>query len=482
MRIYIALLAATALTACGGSGPQTAGGIAATTGAGGTPVGGTTGTGQTASAHTFVVPTLVKTYPAQVASQTYTYDYTEAVETQKIKARDLDGSFLRTNTGDFVFTVTPQTYTVRDPITNEQILDPVTGRPTVITEIPPRRLEKAYQGTQLYEPFTSSVRSPGAQITYDPQNAQFTISIQQAGISENIKFQDPAHRTDFDGAVKPQAGVPNLEVGDPATWRTKGVQYLEVSNDTATQYDHSTFFYELPGTSTKYVTYAGFVRNQFAQPTATVTYDTAGYQYSDLKVHTKLERASMVFGENTPISDVPTTGTASFSGNMIATMVNNPEFDKTPDQSTYFQWIKGTANFTVDFAANSVKTTLAGTVLDPLIDTRAIRLPTDAIGFHTDQNGVVYSQAVIPAGAAFSATGAATIDLKGTGGFTGGFSAAKFDYAKNGAPTTANVDIVGGSIDGAFYGPKAAEIGASFRIVGGIPDQRVDIVGAMIGK
>ena len=37
------------------------------------------------------------------------------------------------------------------------------------------------------------------------------------------------------------------------------------------------------------------------------------------------------------------------------------------------------------------------------------------------------------------------------------------------------------SIDGSFYGPNAVEVGGSFRIVGGVPDQRVDILGAFTG-
>ncbi len=480
MRNFAILMTATALAACGGSNVESAGGLAVTGGSP-TPASGTTSTGVANTVHTFVVPTEVRTYQAQAASQVYTYDYTEAVQTQKIKALNGRGEPLYNNEGDFIFVTTPQTYTLRDA-NGDQILD-ANGQPTEITVIPPRKLQQAYQGAELYQPFTSSVRAPGVAVTYDPKNAQFTLKINQndGSIIENITFQDPAHRTDFSGAVKPQPGVPNLETGDPSTWRTKGVQYLQVSNGNSTTYDVSTFFYELPGTTTKYVTYAGFVRNQYTDPAQTVTYETSAYQYADLKRHTKLERASFVYGEFTPNDDVPKTGSATFSGNMIATMINNPEFDKVPDQSSYFQWMSGTANVTVDFAKGSVATTLSGTVLEPLFDTRPVRLPTDAATFQTDQNGVVYSDVVIPKGATFSATGAATIDLVKTGGFTGGFSAAQFQYAKGGANVTAKVDIVGGSLDGAFYGPKAAEVGASFRIVGGVPDQRVDIAGSFTG-
>jgi hypothetical protein len=48
------------------------------------------------------------------------------------------------------------------------------------------------------------------------------------------------------------------------------------------------------------------------------------------------------------------------------------------------------------------------------------------------------------------------------------------------------VDIAGSSLDGAFYGPGGSaeklEVGGGFRIVGGTPDQRIDIMGAFTGK
>ncbi|MDB5710610.1 MAG: transferrin binding protein-like solute binding protein, partial [Sphingomonas bacterium] len=42
--------------------------------------------------------------------------------------------------------------------------------------------------------------------------------------------------------------------------------------------------------------------------------------------------------------------------------------------------------------------------------------------------------------------------------------------------------IAGSSIDGAFDGPNGEELGAGFRIVGGTPDQRIDILGVLTGK
>jgi hypothetical protein len=192
----------------------------------------------------------------------------------------------------------------------------------------------------------------------------------------------------------------------------------------------------------------------------------------DLHSVTKRERAAFVFGEQTPNASVPKTGTATFNGNMVASMVNNPLFDTNLSQSTYFQWISGTAKVDVNFGTGVVGTQLDGTTLAPLYDNRPLLSPT------TIPTGVAYDGVAIPAGAIFSAIGAATIDLVNAGGFIGSFSRASLAFGG----ITTDLAIVGSSLDGAFYGPTAQEVGASFRIVGGIPDQRVDIVGSFAGK
>ena len=86
----------------------------------------------------------------------------------------------------------------------------------------------------------------------------------------------------------------------------------------------------------------------------------------------------------------------------------------------------------------------------------------------------------IPGGSTFTATGNATIDLLNTGGFTGRFNDARIRTPGAGSDTV--VAIAGSSMDGAFFGPQGQEIGAGFRIVGGTPDQRIDILGAFTGK
>ncbi|TPG20502.1 hypothetical protein EAH87_08450 [Sphingomonas koreensis] len=88
-------------------------------------------------------------------------------------------------------------------------------------------------------------------------------------------------------------------------------------------------------------------------------------------------------------------------------------------------------------------------------------------------------------GAAFNATGSASIIT--TGGFSGQFSSAFFTAGGTKVPvdfTSVNpaTNVAGGSsIDGGFYGPGAKEVGGNFRIVGGVPNQRFDILGAFTG-
>lgn len=432
MRKTILLASLASLAACKGAGPESAGSVAAPVGAPGT------------TPHSFVNPTETKTYQSSAATQSYSYDYQEYVRYDK----------------------TPQTDAAGNPVLDDQ------GFPVRELDEDSRRLLGEGQASQLYQAGASTVRSPSATVTYDPRNAQFTLRIAQSGVDSNITFQDPAHRTDFNGARTPQLGVPNLETGDPSSWRDKGVQYLQV--DTGSNgdiYDVSTFFYELPGTTTQYVTYAGFVRNRFEGNIETVEVDEDTYQETLISRRTKLDRAAFVFGERTENSRVPRTGTATFNGNMIASMVNNPLLDNDPSTNSYFQWLSGTARVNVDFATGNVSTALSGTTLAPLFDPRPLETPTDTSGFP-------FGSVAIPAGAAFTAAGNARIDLVGTGGFTGTFNSASFAF--NGQ--TAPVDIVGSTLDGAFYGPAAQEIGASFRIVGGIPDQRVDIIGSFTGK
>jgi hypothetical protein len=417
-RTYLALSGAVTLAACGGdTGPQTVGGVAPPAGA---PSASPTPT------HSFVAPTDPKTYDGLGAVQHYEY------------------------------------HTDRDP-----------------TPDSPEDLLPARQGGQLYAGDATTVRDGGISLTYNPRDAIFELTINRPkGIVSvpALRFQDPVHRTDFAGAERPQVGVPNFATG---AVRLAGIQYLDAGSETAekklpnaaNQYNHGvdqysslgvSLFYQKPGTTTKYVTYAGFVRN-----TTNVSLQDPNLSSDPVLRETYgLDRAAFVFGERTAIGSVPTSGSGTYTGDMIASLVYNNQRDTDPNYPTYLQWMAGSQTTTVNFAGLTFQTTLDGAVLAPSFD---------AYSNH---------QYMLTEGTRFHASGGGQIDLVNRGGFTGQFHGADGRGACFATSCNAgNSLLVGGSsIDGAFFGPNGEEIGAGFRIVGGTPDQRIDIVGAFTGK
>ncbi|MES2988068.1 MAG: transferrin-binding protein-like solute binding protein [Pseudomonadota bacterium] len=336
---------------------------------------------------------------------------------------------------------------------------------------------KVGQGGQLYAGDANTARDSGISVTYNPRDAIFELTINRPNGLVNVsafRYQDPQHRTAFGGPLQPQAGVPNFA-------SSRQIQYLEAGSSTgsalastspyypgsagseypvmddASSSTRQTLFYQKPGTTTKYVTYAGFVRNNV---TGALQTPVSG---SFLRETYSLDRAAFVFGERSANSAVPGSGTGTFSGEMIASMVVNVDPTTTLDAtgSSYIQWMQGSQTSVIDFAAKTVKSNFTGTLFAPTID--------------------AYTNALYPlsAGTSFSATGSGTIDMINRGGFTGSFSQACFA-----ATCTAgnSLNIAGSSLDGTFFGPNAEEIGGGFRIVGGTPDQRIDILGAYTGK
>lgn len=311
---------------------------------------------------------------------------------------------------------------------------------------------RGVQTGQLYAGNATTARNSGITIAYDPRDAIFQIEINDgpSGVSKSLRYQDPLHRTAFGGAQGPQPGTPNLT--------QPGIAYLQAGNSSGTpgtagfSSDVSTFFGQKPGTSTKYVTFAGYVRNTVVTSELTDPIDQSKY-LSNRRV---VQRGAFAYGERTRDQDVPKGGSGTYQGAMIASMVYNPNFDNDPSSPTFFQWIEGSAQTKIDFGANKFEINLNGSVQ----------------GY---QNFDDYTAdfITIPAGAAFTAHGAGNIDLLHNGGFLG-----SFDSASVGGNA---LNIAGSSVDGAFYGPAAAEVGGGFRIVGGVPDQRVDILGTFVG-
>ena len=349
------------------------------------------------------------------------------------------------------------------------------------------------QQAQIFAANTSTVRSSGASIAYDPANAVFTLTVTDpnTNAATTTRFQDPAARTNFGGSVTPQWGVPNLndpnfrylEAGDGSPispYKYSGTGAVNIGDNTnapngltGSTYQSTDLFYEVPGTSTKYVSLAGYLRNSLSWSDVglvdgsnnPVIDPVTGKQIQVHNARWHLERGAFAYGIQTAQSAVPTTGSGTYTGSMLASLVYNPTIDgaygaKLP---TYFQWIQGTSTTTVNFASGAVGLSLAGTVGAPFYD------------YYTGPTATS-----IAAGTSFTATGTATINLVNTGGYKGSFGSASFGSTTNGSPTALN--IAGSTIDGAFFGPAAEETGGGFHIVGGTPDQRIDIVGAFKGK
>lgn len=295
----------------------------------------------------------------------------------------------------------------------------------------------------LYQGNASTVATPSGTITYNPRDGIFTVAIAdaKAGVSRSVTFQDPIHRIDYAGARRPIGDVPNLP----------NFNYLEVDQ---TDGGSDFFFYERPGNTASYVSLAGFVHYSVATP-------EAPYQ---------ADHGALVMGTRTSTMQVPTSGTGRFEGDFLATMISSGSFDSPNSFGTYLQWINGSSTVDVDFAKSTLALSLSGLVG-----------PTFRNGNPVDDQSVN-----IKSGTAFDASGTATLS-NFNAGFTGKFLSAYFTNAGTRTsidftPISAGSSTAGASsIDGAFYGPNAVNVGGSFRVTGGVPDQRVDILGAFTG-
>jgi hypothetical protein len=406
MRIILLLATASTLAACAGAGPETVGSVAP-------PAGGSSPSPSPSPAASFVNPTDVKTYDGIGGVQHFQYN----------TRSDSDG-----------------------------------------------------QGGQLYAGDANTARDSGISVTYDPRDAIFDITINRTkadvAIDDN-RFQDPVHRTNFGGLKEPQVGTPNLDPAKNIQYLTSGSGSGPLMSPTDPQYPKTpsdypvgangftqtlqTFFYQKPGTTTKYVTFAGYLRTTVTATTATDPGSTTPYTVETYS----MDRAAFAYGERTSNAAVPKSGSGTYTGDMIASLIYNPRFDTSPDAPTYFQWIDGSQSTVVDFGKLSLSTTFTGKVTAPALD--------------------AYTSGTydLKAGSTFSASASAIIDLVGKGGFSGSVNNAQFTMPDG---TIAKLTIAGSSIDGAFFGPNGEEIGGGFRIVGGTPDQRIDILGAFTGK
>lgn len=290
----------------------------------------------------------------------------------------------------------------------------------------------AATGASLYQGNAATVRAPSGSISYDPRDGIFSVAFTdtKAGIARTLRFQDPAHRTDTSPAYT-YAEVPNLT----------GFNYL-TALDTD---ERATFFYQRPGTSTTYVSLAGFVRTNVAA--------TTGDRLT--------ERGVMVFGDQTLRAQIPVSGTGTYNGGFLATMISG-------GSST--QWLNGTSTVGIDFGAGTMSLALKGTVGDAYINNTRVN------------DGVA-------SGSTFTATAHGLVNLVSSGGFTGKFDSVTFTNVTTQGVTAVDFTSVNpttnvagaSSVDGTFFGPNAVNVGGDFRVIGGVPNTRVDILGAFTG-
>jgi len=289
---------------------------------------------------------------------------------------------------------------------------------------------------QLYNGNATTPGTPSGTISYSPRDGIFTLTISDslAAVSHTIRYQDPAHRS----------ATPRIELEVP---QLAGFNYLAALDGTV----DSTFFYSRPGSTTTWVSLGAFSHTTVTKAVAPETVDT-----------TLQEHGVFVFGNRTPAAQVPATGTGKYQGQFLATMVAG---------FNALQWISGTSTVDVDFAKATLALGLSGTVL-----------PT-----YLKDTQILDTTLSVPTGSTFAASGSANYNGL-TGAFAGRFTSATLtsggvtsaiDFTTvNGANSTAGAS----SIDGGFYGANAAEIGGNLRITGGVPNTRIDILGAFTGK
>ncbi len=290
-------------------------------------------------------------------------------------------------------------------------------------------------GSSLYQGNASTVEAPSGTISYDPRDGVFvmTIADNKANVSRNITFQDPGHRTTAD-ANNVERQVPLLA----------GFNYLNVLDGTVPL----TFFYKRPNSSGSFVSLAGFERSQASEDGSSLA-----------------EQGVLVFGTRSTTTQTPTKGAAHFDGQFLATTIA-----QQGNSARVQQWLEGISAVEVDFAKRTLSLSLSGKVGPAFV-----------------QNKPVADSALsVPSGSTFTAAGSAGWTSASTV-FSGKFASAAF--SSNGTSTPIDFTSVSAgtatagasSIDGTFYGPDAKNVGGNFRIVGGIPNQRVDILGGFIG-
>ncbi len=401
-----------------------------------------------------------------------------------------------------------------------------------------------YSGT-LYEGEQPQNLSDKLTIVRDPRSATFSVKVNSGAVVQDLRWQDPQHRTLF-----PQNGIPgnslydsflttdkakplsqqrvqpslqlpdtgnlayddylygrNLAttpdrpyngsirsgnngsqiVSDAGVPRNKlNIEYYEAGATQTNGYTAYTLFFErvgqsgavgTPGTN-KYVTWAGLRTTSFVgdySRSASIITNGDGNDYNDTEViketeqnKVKIDRSAFVFGMNSLAKDIPKTGTATYEGSLFANYIYTAPFSGPATDQTKLDTIWGKAISTVTFATDAIGINLSG------------KLETSGENFSAIGSAII-QRPDLP-NASLNATAEQPISR-----FVGSFSAVTIGTRALTPNINASLPntFQASTVEGGFFGPTTTgapvELGAAFRIVGGVPDERLDILGAFIG-
>ncbi len=450
-------------------------------------------------------------------------------------------------TRDTTYALNPvyNTITTTNPLTGVQTTQQQLAGHTRINPTSPTLVYTGNRTGTLYEGEQPQNLSDKLTIIRDPRSATFSVKVNSGAVVQDLRWQDPQHRTLFpqDGIpgnslydsflttdkAKPasqQRVQPNLQLpdtgnaayddylygrnlattpdrpyfgsnrdgangsqiaGDAGVARNKlNIEYYEAGTSQTNGFTAHTLFFERvgqagaagsPGTN-KYVTWAGLrstvYTNDFSRA-ATVITNGDGNDYNDTEVvkeseqdKVKIDRSAFVFGMNSLAKDIPKTGTATYEGSLFANYIYTAPYSGPATDQTKLDTIWGKAISTVTFATDAIGINLSG------------KLETSGENFSAIGSAII-QRPDIP-NAALNATAEQPISR-----FVGSFSAVTIGTRALTPNINASLPntFQASTVEGGFFGPTTTgapvELGAAFRIVGGVPDERLDILGAFIG-
>ncbi|MBX3594122.1 transferrin-binding protein-like solute binding protein [Sphingomonas sp.] len=262
----------------------------------------------------------------------------------------------------------------------------------------------SYTGDPTAGPVTLGTAGTDAFSTRVRLALQSTATASQTTETVVLENTEESRFTGADLATAPSTAVTEYVYRESSTPTTAGMfSQLDLLNNTITGSVTSNTALAL-----SYASYAGWWRGDSTAGAKRVTYSTFGYP--------------------TVPTDMPTTGTVSYTVNVAGRSIVSPSTGASAEQK-----LAGTATVSINYATGLVTLTM-----------------------NLTRGGVAYGS--------FSGTGAIAA---GNNQFTGSFGTGS---------------AAGGTFQGLAYGPQAAEIGITFAISGTVTGGDSRAVGVVVGK